>query len=76
MVLLRAVEPTTSRNSTDTWRRRGGAVRCAGLLLGEQRCERGIDDRAAEHRALRLERRDGLAQGVVRQLGLGHQAIV
>jgi hypothetical protein len=49
MVWLSAVEPTTSRNSTDTWRRRGGATRMR-LLLGEQRRERGIDDRAAEHR--------------------------
>jgi hypothetical protein len=48
----------------------------AGLLLGEQRRERGIDDRAAEHRSLRLERRDRLGQGVVRQLGLGHRPTV
>jgi len=48
----------------------------AGMLLGEQRRERGIDDRAAKHRALRLERRDRLGQGVVRQLGLGHRPIV
>ena len=42
---------------------------CDGPLLGEQRRERGIDDRTAERRALRLERRDGLAQGIVRQPG-------
>jgi hypothetical protein len=60
-----------SRNSTEHLAppRRRDAVRA---LLGEQRRERRVDDGAAENRALRLERRDGLAQGSVRRVRFGH----
>ena len=50
--------------------RRRSAMR--RLLLGKQRRERGIDDRAAEHRTLRFKRRDRLTQRVVRRRLLGH----
>lgn len=57
-----AVEPTTSTNSTDTcfccWRGWSGSLARRAANFTAQWCQLRIDDRVAEHRALRLERGD------------------
>ena len=58
-----AVEPTTSTNSTDTcFSCCAPAPSRAARQWRAQRRQRGVDDRVAEQRTLRLERGDGRGQ--------------